>query len=163
MRSQCLHRVREKSVCSNSVLVYVIKLLYICICFWVFLQVFFCVCHCFLDPQPVHDVCGLSSHPGIHCWQDSACSGQDLWLLRTRCASDEYFKYCSLKSYRAGKLSSSPWFMKRLLSLRKLDFFQVYDLVMVSVILVLCVWMCECAGVGLPFSCSLWGHAVLQC
>lgn len=49
------------------------------------------------DPQPVHDMCGLPSCQGIHCGQDGACSGQDLRLLRTRCASDEYFKKCSLK------------------------------------------------------------------
>lgn len=49
------------------------------------------------DPQPVHDMCGLPSCQGIHRGQDGACSGQDLRLLRTRCASDEYFKKCSLK------------------------------------------------------------------
>lgn len=57
-------------------------------------------------------MCGFPSCQRIHRGQDSACSGQDLWLLRTRCASDEYFKKCSLKRYRAGKHSSSPWFMK---------------------------------------------------
>lgn len=40
--------------------------------------IFFCVCHPFLDPQPVYDMCGLPSCQGIHCGQDSACSGQDL-------------------------------------------------------------------------------------
>lgn len=33
---------------------------------------------------------------------------------------------------------------------------------MVSVIIFLCVWMCERAGVGLCLSCSLRGHPVLQ-
>lgn len=45
----------------------------------------------FVDSQPVYDVRGLPSCQGVHCGQDGACSGQDLWLLRTRCASDEYF------------------------------------------------------------------------
>lgn len=71
----------------------------------------FGVCHPLADPQPVYDVCGLPSCQGIHCGQDSTCSGQDLWLLWTRCAFDEYFKYYSLKIYRAWKLSYSPWFM----------------------------------------------------
>lgn len=87
-----------------------------------FCTYFVCVYHSFLDPQPVYDVCRLPSCQGIHCGQDSTCSGQDLWLLRTRCASDEYFKYSSLKSYRAGKLSNSPWFMKCLLFLWKWEF-----------------------------------------
>lgn len=62
------------------------------------------ICHLLLDPQPVYDMCGFPSCQGIHRGQDSACSGQDLWLLRTRCASDEYFKKCSLKRYRAGTM-----------------------------------------------------------
>lgn len=50
------------------------------------------VCHPLLDPQPVYDVCGLQSGQRVHCGQDSTCPGQDLRLLRTRCASDEYLK-----------------------------------------------------------------------
>lgn len=50
------------------------------------------VCHPVLDPQPVYDMCGLQSCQGVHCGQDGTCPGQDLRLLRTRCASDEYLK-----------------------------------------------------------------------
>lgn len=59
---------------------------------WSCFGTYFSVCHPLLDPQPVYDVCGLQSCQGVHCGQDGACSGQDLWLLWTRCASDEYLK-----------------------------------------------------------------------
>lgn len=54
--------------------------------------IFVHVCHPLLDPQPVYDMCGLQSCQGVHCGQDSTCPGQDLRLLRTRCASDESVK-----------------------------------------------------------------------
>lgn len=50
--------------------------------------IFIHICHPLLDPQPVYDMCGLQSCQGVHCGQDRTCPGQDLRLLRTRCASE---------------------------------------------------------------------------
>lgn len=113
----------------------------------------------FSDPQPMHDVCGLSSCQGVHCGQDSACSGQDLWLLRTRCVSDEYFKCCSLKSYRAGQLSNSPVIYEVASFSRGnwIFFSSLWPIVLVSVIIVLCV--CVCVNV-LVWVCAF--HAAFE-
>lgn len=55
-------------------------------------------------------MCGLSSCQRIHCGQDSTCSGQDLWLLRTRCASDEYSLFGVTEQEKVFQ-----WFMELLL------------------------------------------------
>ncbi len=116
MDEECLQRVGE-----NFVNICVSQHLHTFLVVFVLIVSVFCLP--FLDPQPVYDVCGLPSCQRIHRGQDSACSGQDLWLLRTRCASDEYFKCCSLKCCRAGKPSNWQWFMKWLLFLWEWEFF----------------------------------------
>lgn len=94
-----------------------------------------CLCGCdpFSDSQSMYDMCGLPSCPGIHCGQNGTCSSQDLWLLWTRCASEE----CSSCWSNYNKKSCTEKIIKKNN---------------------LWVWN-ECIYFWLP---SVWGHQVLQ-